>query len=112
GGGDAGVALALGQRPLLVRLGVGRLADAGLEALLLPVGLELRLLGLLDDDLLAGGGLRERAGLLGPRRRLVDLGLEAGLLDLAVPHGLGLEGVGLLLVFRRLPVGVGLGDAG
>src|SRR5205085_10447892 len=83
-----------------------------LEPLLLPLSLELSLPGLLDDDLLAGGGLREGAGLLGPGRRLVDLGLEAGLLDVAVAASLGLEGLGLLLVLRRLPVGVGLGDTG
>src|SRR5207237_10487816 len=102
----------LGQRGLLVGPGVGRLADGGLEPLLLPAGLQLGRLGLLDDGLLAGAGIGQRPGLLGLGRCLVDLGLETGLLDVAVAAGLGLEGLGLLLVLRRLPVGVGLGDAG
>src|SRR4029453_9909436 len=57
GGGDAGVAAGLGQGDRLIGLGVGRLADAGLEALLLPLGLQLGDLGLLADHLLAGRGV-------------------------------------------------------
>ena len=103
---------ALGQRDLLVGLGVGRLAHGGLQPLLLALGLELGHLGLLHDDLLAGGGIGQRAGLLGGGLGLVDLGLVAGLLDLAGPPGLGLQGVGLLLALGGLAVGLRLGDAG
>ena len=75
------------QRRLLVRLGVGRLAYVDLELLFLLVGLELGDLGLLLDDRLAGGCLGEWALLLGVLVRGIDLGLEAGLLDLRVAHG-------------------------
>jgi hypothetical protein len=111
GPGDAGVAGRLGQGDRLIGLGVGRLADGGLEALLLALGLQLGHLGLLDDHVLAGRGVGQRPGLLGLGGGLVDLGLVAGLLDHALAPGLGLEGVGALLGGGRLPVGVGLGDA-
>ncbi len=57
-----------------------------------------------------GGCLGQRAGLMRPRCGLVDLGLETRLLDRAVPSGLGLERGGDLLLFGRLPIGLGLGD--
>ncbi len=70
---DARDALGLGLDLLLVGGGVGGLADLGVQALLLALGLELRDRGLLDDDLLARLGVGERAGLGGHRGLLVDL---------------------------------------
>jgi len=55
------------QGGLLVRAGVGRLADDGLQPLLLPVRLQLGDLGLLDDDLLVGDG--SASGRLGAEPR-------------------------------------------
>ena len=42
---------------------------------------------------------------------MVDLGLEPGLLDVAVADGLRLQGVGFLLLLGGLAVGPGLRDA-
>jgi hypothetical protein len=66
---------------------VGRPADVDLELLLLLLGLELGDLGLLLDDGLAGRRLGERALLGRVLVRPVDLGLEAGFLDLGVADG-------------------------
>src|SRR6266536_1687417 len=78
GAGDAGVALGLGQRGPLVGPGVRGLADGRLEPLLLAVRLQFGDLRLLDDDLLAGGRLGQRAALPRLSGRAVDLRLVAG----------------------------------
>ncbi len=79
--------------------------------MLLALALELGDLGLLHHDLLAGGGVGERAGLLRGGGRSIDLGLEPGLTDRGVAAGLGLAGVGLLLGFGGGLVGLRLCDA-
>lgn len=123
GGGDGGCLQRLGpedRRVLLtlgllldgVALGVGRLADLGVELALLERGLALghQLLG--GDDVLVLGRLGHGAGGGGVGRGGVGQGLDLGLLErqLAVGDGdllLGLE-AGLL----GLPPGDGLGDGG
>ena len=74
--------------------------------------LELGDLGLLLDDGLAGRRLGERALLGRVLVRPVDLGLEAGLLDLRVADRGGDLGGGVLLLRHGRPIGDGPGDAG
>ena len=107
---DARVALGLGDRPGLVGLGVGRLAHLHLQLLLGPLGLELRDLRLLDDDLLPRGRGRERPGLLGLRLSLLRLGRRLRLLDLRLARRGDLERLRLLLALGRLAVGRRLRD--
>jgi hypothetical protein len=63
---DPGVALGLGKGDLFISLSVGWFADGRLKALLLSLSLQFGHLGLLDDDLLVGLGVRQRAGLARP----------------------------------------------
>ena len=107
---DRGVALRLGDRAGLVGLGVGRLAHLGLELLLGALGLELRDLRLLDDDLLLRGRGGERPGLLGLGLRALRIGGRLRLLDLRLASRRDLERLGLLLALGRLAVGRRLGD--
>ena len=109
---DADVAPGRGERGLAIGLGVGGLADVYLELLLGPLGLQLGDERLLLDDGLAGLGLGERALLAGLLLGAVDLGLEAGLLDLGAPDRLGDLGLRRLLLGDRGLVGLGAGDAG
>jgi hypothetical protein len=99
---DAGVARGSCQGRLPVGLGVGRLADVDLELLLLLLGFELGDPGLLLDDRLARPRLGQRPLLLGLLRRLIDLGLVAGLLDLGASDRFG---SGLRRLSWALPVG-------
>jgi hypothetical protein len=110
--GDRGGALALGVLGRRVSAGVGRAADLGLQALLGQRRLELGRAGLGLDDLLAGAGLGERAGLGGGR--LGGLGLRAGgrRADRRVALGLGDRRGGLLLAGDGLAAALGVGDAG
>ena len=82
---DARVAGRRGQRGLAIRLGVGGLAHVDLELLLLLLRLRARRRGSARSTT----ACRALASDSGPccsdsLRRLVDLGLEAGLLDLGV----------------------------
>ncbi len=109
---DADVASGRGERGLAIGLGVGRLADVYLELLFLLLRLQLGDAGFLLDDGLAGLGLGERTLLGGLLLGAVDLGLEAGLLDLGAPDRLGDLGLGGLLLGDGGLVGLGAGDAG
>src|SRR5262249_29561042 len=111
GGSDAGPLRALRARDHGLRIRGRRLHGRGEQLLLLAVGLELRQLGLLADDLLLSLRLGERPGLVRTGLRRRHLGLRFGLAQRNVARGVDLYLLGLRLSDRRLLVGRGLRHA-
>src|SRR5215471_3962150 len=108
---DVRVSLGPGERDLLVRPGVGGLADLDQKLLLLALGFQLCDASLLDHDLLTCRRVRQRAGLPGKGCCAVHLSLVARLPDLRVTARLSFLRLSLLFLLGRFAIGLGSGDA-